>query len=205
MLVEIFIIFIVPVLIFKWYKGNKKYWGLALFALVIIAVALDAWTRRLTFYQMGIRGDNIFQASLLYIPFVLISIVALWACSRLLHTKRIIPWKGYPLFIPVAIFLSIGQQFLYQSFLLQLLIPTYGIPVAIFITALLFGFLHILFPRPLFSFFLTFLGGLAFATLFTLQPNLLVASIAHLVLNITALQFSLTAFIDENGLLRRMA
>jgi len=201
MFVEIFFIFIAPVLAVKFYKGSWKYWALLLFLFVVIAASISAYSNGLSFHQMGIRSDNLLQAITLYIPFVVLSVLVLRGCSYLLRTKRITPWRGYPLFIPVAIFLSVGQQFLYQGFLFQRLTPEYGVLVAIFITALLYAFLHILFPRPVFSFVLTFVGGVMFAALFSLQPNLLVASIAHTILNITAIQFSFLTSVKKDGLL----
>jgi membrane protease YdiL (CAAX protease family) len=163
-----------------------------------VGAILDVLYHHSSLSQLGIRVDTIVPAIALYVPFVVVSMIVLLLLSRTLKTRYVALWKNDPFFLPAAVFLSAGQQFLYQGVLLQRLLSEYSFLTAILITAFLYAFLHILFPWPWFNFFLTFPAGVLFALIFTVEPNLFVASAAHFILNITAVQLSFVAFLDTN-------
>lgn len=106
--------------------------------------------------------------------------------SVIMGTKKSFSWWKDPHFLFLFIPISIVQQFLYQAFLFQRLHATFGVAVAITMTALLFGLVHIIFPRPFFNFIVTSAAGLLFCTLYLFYPNLFLASILHMFLNFTA-------------------
>ena len=162
MAVELFVLFVAPVLLVKVYRGNSLY-RLTLFALVVVGAILDALYYHLSALQLGIRADTIVPALALYVPFVIASVVGLLLLSRTLKTRHVPLWKNDPFFLSAALFLSAGQQFLYQGVLLQRLLSEYSLPTAILTTAFLYAFLHVFF-RPWFNFILTIPAGILLRT-----------------------------------------
>ena len=202
LLAEIAVLFVAPVLLIKLYRGTPRF-RLLLFVAALLGIVAVGLIHGLTLYQMGFRLDTALQATILYVPFTVLSMLCLLLFAVALGAKQQKPWKYDPFFVPAALLLSAGQQLVYQGVLLQLLLLQYSTGVAVVVTAFLYAFLHILFPRPLFNLAFTFVGGLVFAWIYVVEPNFLVASVAHTILNITAVTNSLVAFLDERGLLER--
>ena len=75
--------------------------------------------------------------------------------------------------------------------------------MAITVTALIFGYMHTIYPRPLLSMALGVLSGLMFAILYTIYPNILIVSVAHAILNFSAVYLGFFTFTDPEGKPRR--
>lgn len=99
------------------------------------------------------------------------------------------------LFIPI----SIVQQFMYQSVLLQALLRTFAPWFAIAACALCFGYMHTVFPRRWRNFIFASLGGAAFSMLFYWYPNFLLAALSHMVLNFAAVYMGFFTLLTPEG------
>jgi len=99
------------------------------------------------------------------------------------------------LFIPI----SIAQQFMYQSVLLQKLLQEFSPFLAVAICALCFGYMHTVFPRRWRNFILAALGGTLFSCLFYFYPNFLLAALSHMVLNFAAVYFGFFTLLTPEG------
>ena len=99
------------------------------------------------------------------------------------------------LFIPI----SIVQQFMYQSVLLQKLLQEVDPWAAIMICALCFGYMHTIFPRRLRNFVLATAGGALFSSLFYFYPNFALAILSHMILNFAAVYSGFFTLLTSEG------
>jgi membrane protease YdiL (CAAX protease family) len=168
----------------------------AVFAAATVHSALAGTPLR----ELGIRTDNLLSAAPLYLGGALVLFALLLVSRRVLGLSTLKDWKSkahfYGPFIPV----SAAQQWIFQSFLLtQLLAPFMPLPLAVVLTALIFAETHAIYPKPFLGVTLSFIAGLFFAAVFALAPNLFLASLAHMVLNLAACYFGLFSFGERCG------
>jgi membrane protease YdiL (CAAX protease family) len=98
----------------------------------------------------------------------------------------VVSWRLIVFFIPVSVF----QEIVYRGFLMPRLgsILKNNVQV-VFVNALLFALLHIIYPRPEIMLSLAFVSGLVFAVLYQKYPNIVLISITHAILNFVAVMF----------------
>jgi uncharacterized protein len=185
-LVQIFIIFILPVflLYFHILPLSSRFILLAVSALVIYGIIRrEEWS----FEEMGIRHDNFKKALPFYFSFVVVGVLALFFIDHKVNMPDI-ETKNYIIrtwifFIPVSFF----QEFAFRSFLIPMLKKLYSNNyIVIFLNAILFTLLHIIFPNLGIGLPIAFVSGILFAWLYLKYPNLVLISLAHSVLNIIA-------------------
>ena len=168
---------------------------LAWYVLVVFAYELS----HSSLNELGLRSDNL-QAGLL--PFATCTL-AMFLClllfSAILKTKKKFKWKKDPHFLFLFIPISIAQQLIFQVYLLQSLLEYTNPLLAIITTAALFGFLHTIYPRPWFNFLVTTAGGIVFASLYYLYPNILLASLSHMIVNVTAIYLGFFTMLTASG------
>ena len=188
-LYQVFMLFVAPVtlLYFNIIPIEARFFVLAFCALMIYGIVRkEKWNMEM----LGIREFHTEKELKPYIIFALIGIFFIIGSAGLNGMSPKISTDNalhlFLLFIPVSAF----QQFAYQGFLIPVLHRVYKSPVRIvFITALLFAFMHIIYPDALVSLPLAFLGGLAFAMMYLRYPNLILISIAHAIFNFTAVLY----------------
>ncbi len=112
---------------------------------------------------------------------------------------RAVPWRKDAHFLFLFLLISLAQQFLFQVFMLNKLNAVFPAVVSVVLTALLFGFMHTIYPRPWFNMITATIAGFFFAILYSNFPNLIVAALAHSILNFTAVYFSFFTFVDGDG------
>lgn len=127
----------------------------------------------------------------------MVAVLCLIVLARLLKKKRARQWYKDPHFLFLFIPISFAQQFLFQGFLLYKLELIFAVPVAIFINALIFGYMHTIYPNPIFSGALGVGAGLFFGVLYTFFPNIIVSSVVHAILNFVAVYFSFFTFLTK--------
>lgn len=194
LLLEIVLIFILPIVLIYYNIIHKKFrlWGL--FG-ILLSVCFLSYSEHMTLRQLGIRVDN-FNVS--YLPYSLLTIIG--ACviliaAKLLNKKMEFEWLKNRHFQFMFLFVSIAQEFLYRGFLipkLSLLISS--TLIVILINALLFMFLHIIYPNKATNLVFTFIGGVAFATIYFYYPNLILISLSHASFNFFAVLYGLVGF-----------
>jgi len=191
-LLQIFIIFIIPVVLlyFEIIPIKFRRWLLWILVLVVTAIVIsEGWTLK----QLGIRIDNFKMLIRPYALFTLAGLVVVLFTAKFLGRKKAErPWTHTYFrnlkFIPISVF----QEFGYRGFLMPQLESLFLSPILVVgINAFLFAFVHIIYPKPLFQMTLGFMGGLGFAAMYYFYPNLILISLAHIILNVFAVVYSL--------------
>jgi membrane protease YdiL (CAAX protease family) len=154
--------------------------------LLILAII---FLEKMSLKELGIRTDNIKKSALPYLALTVLAIVATLLLARLLgHKTAIISESNH--FLYGFIVLSFFQEFLFRSFLMPKLKLIFSSPIIVIsINALLFGYLHIIYPDTGLLFLLSTALGVGFATVYYYRPNLILATIAHSAINWIAVYY----------------
>jgi len=183
---QIFLIFILPVLLiyFDIISSNLRIVVLAVSALFIYGIIHhEHWS----YEDMGVRHDNFKKALPFYLLFTVIGLASLFFVEHKLnltgiHTKMFY-LKTFIFFLP-SCFL---QEFAFRSFLMpKLKIIFNNNYYVIFVNALIFTLMHIIYFNLGVVMPLVFLAGVLLAWLYLKYPNLILIAIAHSILNLTA-------------------
>lgn len=164
----------------------------AVFLVTLTVIIRDHWSLR----ELGIRTDNIRAALLPYVLFTLVGLACIallaWSLGRTPQSDWFQnPYFVYLLFIPVSFF----QQFGFSAFFMpQVKALTKHPFLAILLFALLFTYIHIIFPDSSLMLPFAFAAGLGFGTMYYFYPNLLLISLSHMVLNLTAVSYCFFTF-----------
>jgi membrane protease YdiL (CAAX protease family) len=163
---------------------NLRFFLLCLSALFIYGIIRrENWTHE----EMGIRHDNIRKSLPYYVFFTALSIAVLFLINRRINLPdidtRIFFIKTLTLFLPISFF----QEFAFRSFLVprlkKIFTNNYWI---IFVNAVLFTLIHIIYPNMGINLPITFVAGIFFTWIYLKYPNLLLVSLTHAAVNITA-------------------
>ncbi len=185
-LIQILIIFVAP--IFALYYGfidmHAKFFLLGFSALIIYSIInREKWN----YYDLGLRTDNIKSSWPYYAIITLLSLITLFILESFLginqvNTKEVI-LQRLVFFIPM----SVLQEFAFSVFLLKRLQLLFGHRfLIVFINALVFTFIHIIYPLPPALVIFTFIGSVFASIVYLYRPNFLLVSIYHSIANITA-------------------
>lgn len=183
---QIFLIFILPVLLL-YFKILPIGWRAILFVISSLfiygIIRHEHWTHE----DMGVRHDNFKKALPFYLFFTVLGIVLLF----LIHYKidmqnigtKMFYLKTFIFFLPSSFF----QEFAFRSFLMPRLREVYkNVYCVILLNAVLFTLVHIIYPKLGIGLPLAFISGIFFAWLYFKHPNLILISISHALLNLTA-------------------
>jgi len=183
---EVCLIFIAPIVLiyYKMIPFSLRLWTLGIFfSFSILIILQERWPLK----TLGIRLDNIKSALAPYAIFVIMGLAFLFWLSRFISYGLPAQWwreTHFFLFIPV----SIAQEVPYRGFLFPRLATIIAsAPIIIVVNATLFAFLHIIYPHKKFNLLLGFISGVGFAFIYYLFPNLILISLAHIILNFTAI------------------
>jgi len=184
---QIFLIFILPVLLlyFKIVPTNWRMVMLALSSLFIYGIIRhEHWT----YEEMGIRHDNFKKALPFYLLFTIIGLGAIFLIYYKVNMPREIYTKLFYLrtfifFLPSSFF----QEFAFRSFLMpRLKIIFNNNYYVILVNAVLFTLMHVIYFSLGIILPLVFVAGVFLAWLYLKYPNLILISLAHSALNLTA-------------------
>jgi len=198
-ILEIFVIFILPVLLFtfKIIPLGFEFIALIVFSVLCILVILkDKYSLK----QLGFRLDNIKQGFIPYLLFTILGVIFITILALLTDRKpaeNIWQYTHFKyLFIPISFLQELG----YRGFLIPKLESILSNKIwVLIINVLLFTFLHIFYFNLHLIIPLTFLGGIGFAALYMKYPNLYLVSISHMILNFSAVLFDFFGF-REHGI-----
>jgi len=163
------------------------------FIFITILAATNA-----SLFELGIRTDNLKAAVPVYAGTTAVMFFVLVVASKMLRTKNKFSWWKDPHFLFLFIPISIAQQFIFQAFLFQYLLLLLPFGFAAILVGLVFGLLHTIFPRATFNFVITSIAGTVFAILFYIYPNLILASLSHMILNFTAVYLCFFTLLEAN-------
>ena len=187
MLTQIFVIFVLPVflLYFHIISTNYRIVFLAISALFIYGIIRhEKWTHE----EMWIRHDNFKKAIPFYLLFTVLSLGTLFIISRNVNMPmnvftKMFYFKTFLFFLPSSFF----QEFAFRSFLMPRLKHIFSSNFTIiFVNAILFTLMHIIYSSWGLLMPILFVSGIFFAWLYLKYPNLILISIAHSFLNVTA-------------------
>src|SRR3989344_6314269 len=195
-LIEIFLISILPISLIRFKVISPKFRIFVLLGIFILSFFI-IFFQHISFIEIGIRTDNFYPSIIVYSVSTIIAILFLITLAKITKNTHAQKWYKDPHFLFLFIPISFAQQFLFQGFILYELQSIFPAVLAIVVSALIFGYLHTIYPRPVFSFILGTLAGLFFAMLYTLYPNLIISSIVHMILNFTAVYLGFFTFTDE--------
>ncbi|MBI5037794.1 MAG: CPBP family intramembrane metalloprotease [Candidatus Kerfeldbacteria bacterium] len=159
--------------------------GMVCIAAVVITIA-----REQTWFDIGIRSDTLVPAAIGYGIFVIVGYAAIrWYSSRLGLSKAE-NWKSDSHFRYLFIPISLAQQFVFMSFTLTRLKEVLGIGwLAIIMSVIIFTLAHAGYGNWRVQLLLALVGGAGFSVLYYFFPNLIIASLAHMALNLIAVYY----------------
>lgn len=135
---------------------------------------------------MGFRTDNLRSCCIPYLVFTLISSTLILSFLRIsgLGQAAFDLWqKVYPLTFLVVIS-SVSQEFIFRGLLMNFLRNKFKSAVlVIFLDALVYSIIHLIFPYRELLTLGAFLLGLGFASIYYYYPNLILVSISHTIIN----------------------
>lgn len=186
MLVQIFLIFVLPVFLiyFNILPVSWRMILLGISALVIYGIIRkEEWS----YEDMGLHHHNFNEAWWVYLSFTLLGVFVLFILHDIFNMPDISSKTFIILtctfFIPISFF----QEFVFRVFLMPRLKAIYKNDLfVIFINTILFTLMHIIYSGWVVILPLVFLSGILFAWLYLKYPNMVLVSITHAVLNITA-------------------
>lgn len=196
-LVEITYLFVVPVLLV--YLDIIPIEGRALVLLLVSLIIFrimrhERWTKSM----MGLSGLFRLKAVFVYAAITMVGVVAIRLYGEALGFE---PLNLFDLsqslqlllfFIP----LSVLQEVAYRGFLSERLKSvSQRRTVRVFISTILFTFLHIIYPFPQIMLPLAAVGGVVFALVYEAYPDLLLVSFMHMAFNFTAVLFGFFTFL----------
>ncbi len=193
-LFQIILVFILPIFLLYFNIIPVKYRDAVLvtFSLIILVIIIKGhWTLK----SLGIRTDNLLSSIIPYAVFTLIGLIVIFILAKSFHRTHADKWWSKENYFFIPVLLTIFQEFAFRSFLMPQLESIFSsIIIIILINALLFSFLHIMFPNPLLLLPIGFLAGIGFAFMYYFYPNLILISISHAILTVFAVSYSFFSF-----------
>ncbi len=186
-------LFVLSVIIFYFSNIPIQFNLFVLLAVTLIVIGIIV-AEKWSFKDLGIRLDNIKKSASWYIFLVVFAIVAIVVLARLLNqnTQNIFANVHFQY---VFVIISFLQEFLFRSFLIPKLKLLTASPTLVIIgSGVLFGLIHIIFANPLSLFVLSSLLGVGFAYVYYFRPNLILATIAHSIINFVAVFYCFASF-----------
>lgn len=185
-LVQIFYLFLLPVflLYFNIIPGSYRFLVLFFVAIMLLGVIhRAAWT----YEDIGFKKDW-WADWKYYLLFTFGAIFFLLWLETLVPHNPMLDWyenkKLLLLFAPI----SILQEIIFRGVLIKMLLKAFDdIKIVIFINALVFALIHVIYANAVFVLPLTFMAGIGFAWMYVYKPNIILISISHTILNFIAM------------------
>src|SRR3989338_2481571 len=137
----------------------QRHWVLVA---VVGAVAAVVWGNRWSWRDLGCRADNVYRAIIPYTIFAAVGVVFVIAIANMSGRTVRAQWWFAPHFWGLFLQISIAQEFLYRSVLVPFLQRIHRASwFVIGANAVLFAFMHVIFPDPQFVLPMTLLAGAA--------------------------------------------
>lgn len=184
--VQILYLYIIPVLLlyYKVLPGNFRF--LMLFAVAILLygiVKYDHWS----YSDLGIKWDFMKD----FVPYSLFTVggvfFLIWLAQIVPHSPFLEWWENAKfllLFIPI----SILQEIVFRGVLMNMLRRAFRSPIFIIgLNACVFSLMHVIYLNSTFVLPMTFIAGVGFAWMYYKYENLQLISVAHTILNFTAM------------------
>jgi len=183
---QILYLFIIPVLLmyFKVLPGDFRFIMLLLVAILLFGIVKhNHWTYK----DLGINKDFMKDITP-YLLFTVGGVLFLVWLSYIVPHEPFLKWwqniKFLLLFIPI----SILQEIIFRGVLMNMLRRAFKSPIFIIgLNAGVFALMHVIYLNSTFVLPMTFIAGVGFAWMYYRYENLPLISIAHTILNFTAM------------------
>ncbi|MDQ5901343.1 MAG: hypothetical protein QG580_58 [Patescibacteria group bacterium] len=189
--IQILFVFIIPVFLIqtKIVPAENRIWILMLVvSLLTMILVYEKWNSKM----LGLTKSNIKKFVLPYAIFTIIGIMfIIYLSEGILNKEEIKNWWQYSHFLYMFFIVSFFQEIAYRGYMVPALgkITNKNTNTVIFINAILFTYLHIIFGNFLVSLPLAFLAGISFAVMYIKFPNLILMIISHSILNFFAVLY----------------
>jgi membrane protease YdiL (CAAX protease family) len=182
---QILLVFIVPVGLIAAgvlpIEHRVSILSLAFIGLAAVLFFFDGWTLRM--FGLHLKETKRYARAYFAFTIIMILIVVLFS-EQVLHLEEIQRWWTHRHFIYLFFIVSLVQEVAYRGYLMPALGKlSKNIPMVLFANALIFTFLHIIFPNPMIGLPLAFTGGMGFAIMYLYYPSLPLVVLSHAALN----------------------
>ncbi|MFA7191984.1 MAG: lysostaphin resistance A-like protein [Candidatus Paceibacterota bacterium] len=185
-LVQIFYLFLLPVflLYFNIIPGSYRFLVLFFVAIMLLGVIhRAAWT----YEDIGFKKDWLSDWKS-YLLFTFGAIFFLLWLETLVPHNPMMNWYENKKFLLLFAPISILQEIVFRGVLIKMLLKAFeDIKIVIFINALVFALIHVIYANAVFVLPLTFIAGIGFAWMYIYKPNIILISISHTILNFIAM------------------
>ncbi|MCX6755520.1 MAG: lysostaphin resistance A-like protein [Candidatus Nomurabacteria bacterium] len=183
LIAQIFIVFILPVLFIDIgiiSLNQRIYILVILVSLLFIVLIAEKWT----FIMLGISNYRIKKFIIPYTIFTLATVVFISFFGEKIGNEEVANWWRHSHFLYGFFIVSLFQEVGYRGYLIPALGKLISKPwIVVIVNALIFMFLHSIFPNPLIGLPLAFVGGLGFAIMYMRYPSLPLIIISHSIIN----------------------
>ncbi len=183
---QILYLFIVPTLLlyFRVIPDNLRFLMLLGVCLLLLGIV---WHARWTYDDMGLIHDWKKYFSI-YGLFTIGGVLFLFWLATIVPHEPFLDWWENKKFLLLFIPISVLQEVVFRGILMNMLVRAFTNPyLIIFVNASVFALIHVIYINAVFVLPLTFIAGVAFAWAYYKYKNLILISVAHTVLNFTAI------------------
>jgi membrane protease YdiL (CAAX protease family) len=182
-------IFIFPILLLK--SGviavEDRVWTLVVLVVILVLVLIsESWN----FFMLGEIKSNFKKYIWRYVGFTFIGVLFLVIFGEKTGHEEVSRWWTYPHFLYMFFVVSFFQEIAYRGYLIPALLKI--LPntfLVVVLNALLFTFMHIIFPHAIVTLPIAFLGGFSFALMYLRYPSLPLVVVSHAILNFVAVLY----------------
>ncbi len=183
---QILYLFVIPTLLlyFGIVPDSLRFLMLVGVALLLLGIV---WNAKWTYRDMGITlsWKNDWQP---YLLFTIGGVFFLVWLARIAPHEPFLDWWDNKKFLLLFVPISVLQEIVFRGILMNMLRRAFSnVFLVIFVNASVFALIHVIYLDTVFVLPLTFMGGIAFAWIYYKYPNLPLISLAHTVLNFTAM------------------
>jgi membrane protease YdiL (CAAX protease family) len=180
---QVFIVFVLPILLIKanLIEIEDRIWVLGILISLLMGVLIkEKWT----WTMLGATTYRIKKYFLPYVVFTVATILLCYIFSENIGHEELNGWWKHGHFLYGFFIVSLFQEIGYRGYLIPALGKILKKPVLIvLVNALLFMFLHVIFPNPMIGLPIAFIGGIGFAVMYLRYPSLPLIILSHALIN----------------------
>lgn len=186
---QIFVVFIVPILAiyYGFVPATYRIWVLGgVMTLFILLLMQEKWTRSM----LGLGKVQLKKYILPYVIFTAVAVAVTAYYGEGIGHEELQAWWTHSHFLYKFFLVSLFQEVGYRAYLIPALGKLVSKPALIVVlNAILFTFLHIIFPQQMVGLPLACIGGLGFALMYMRYPSLILIILSHSIINFFVVLF----------------
>lgn len=187
---QIIIIFIIPIILIQ--TGvipiSQRFITLTIITVLFISVLItEKWTPSM----LGVKRNPFLKKHIIsYSIFTIVGLLFINLFGEKIGQEELTHWWTYSHFLYLFFFVSTFQEILYRGYLIPAIGKLSSRPLVIILcNALVFTFLHAIFPDRYVGLPLALIGGIGFAIMYIKYPNLILIILSHSILNFYAVLY----------------